>query len=240
MALPRLISTRSVTPMKPERQDLAAAIDAWREANRTLTAINTAITTADDVWYAARATRTRAEAAVETAKQEAAEHLTASALGNAGTPPTSVRAARAALVAADDDVDAAKAALDALRARQTEAEMQAAFKNSLREDAARAVIRASTEAAELVARIEYLLRELTVAGNALRYLEGMRALNVSQPGLPDYSGNTAADIVIDRLRTPADRWIDLRNDPALADRRFSAWFAALLDDANASLPSAAR
>ena len=65
---------------------------------------------------AARRAVEAADEAIETAKSNAARHLTDVARGTAGVPPQTIREARAAAIEAADHLDSCLAAAEALRA----------------------------------------------------------------------------------------------------------------------------
>jgi hypothetical protein len=243
MAFAPRLATSTIPPrppasLSPERQELATAIEGWRTSRIELDAIDRAIATAFDATLVARAARDAAEADIGVAKDDAAAHLTAVALGTAGPAPRTIREARAALTDAQDAMAAAEAALAALKARHRAAADALGVREHRRERAARAVVLAAPETAVLLATVERLQRELVEKGAALVFLRDRNVLDVGMPGLPNYRGNTGADVALLRLESPISTWRGphLGLDPAGA-RPWEVALSALLLDAAASLPS---
>ena len=77
-----------------------------------------AVATADDEVSLARRAVEAADEDVETAKADAARHLTDVARGTAGVPPQTIREARAAAIEAADHLDACLVAREALKAEK--------------------------------------------------------------------------------------------------------------------------
>ncbi len=83
-----------VVSCSPEREFLAVAIDQHRKLTAAVSALRAAKKTASDALFgpgSARAKVDAAEAAVNTAKSAATQHLIDVAMGNAGPAPLSVK-----------------------------------------------------------------------------------------------------------------------------------------------------
>jgi hypothetical protein len=237
-AFPRLAAVRQPPPpLSPDRAALAAAIDAWRTAQDEVAAITRAVDVARTAHSDARTKLDEAEAAVDAAKTAMADHLTDTAMGTHNAPPRTIKQSRTALIDAEDDADVAKAALDALKARLDTAQQHLANCTIDREQALRAMLKASPEVAALLAEVEKLQTELVSKGAALSFLWKNHALSLGMPGLASYQGDTAADLALMRLRSPPSSWHALHNDIVPArEAPYRAWLSALLTDASAPLP----
>ena len=127
MSRPNLKLAGEAPPRTPEREALAAAQERHAAAVDQLAAVRVAIERTEQARRDAKENIAKAEAAVETAKTDAAVHLTAVALGNAGPAPLSVKAARDNVVVAQDALDAAISAGGALAGQEKEAERELMF-----------------------------------------------------------------------------------------------------------------
>jgi hypothetical protein len=156
----------------PERAALAHAIAAAADVSGRGAALVKAAATADVEVRAARAAAETAAEAIETAKSNAARHLTDTALGTAGEAPQSIRAARAGAIEAADHLEACLAAREALRAELSSEESRPTLARLRVEDAAKAVIRVEMRqrALAVAERVAEMQRELVAAGSALQWL----------------------------------------------------------------------
>ena len=219
----------------PERATLAAAIVRTASADARKAALIKAVATADDEVRAARRAVEVADEAIETAKVNAARHLTDTALGTAGAPPQTIREARAAAIEAADHLDSCLAAREALRA-ETAGDND--LSGLLLRDAVRAVIRAEAagRAVALAAKVLELQRKLVEVGSGLQWLANADVLP-----RPD-SGQ------VDSFATTLQR-LEATNSWAMGPIKYAssfavpsggnAWaqaFEALKRDANAALP----
>jgi hypothetical protein len=163
----------------PERAALAHAIAAAASADARKAALAQAAQTADAEVRAARRAVEAAAEAIETAKANAARHLTDTALGTAGAAPQSIRQARAAAIEAADDLEACLAAREALQAEMADGNDWSTLRV---QDAAVAVLRAEMagRGVALAARVAEMQRQLVAAGSALEWLS--RAGAFREPG----------------------------------------------------------
>ena len=160
------ISSRS-----PERQALAAAIEASAQLSVEIEAIEGAHEGATQSVYAARHAVEDAEKAIEDAKTNAADFLTKKLLGTAGAAPLTIKQARAALQDAEDELVAAQAAREALRQKLSAMEKRPSFAESKIKECALAVIAAEAPIADFVARYERANCEFTDAARILQWFE---------------------------------------------------------------------
>ena len=225
-------------PSSPERAKLAEAIGN-RDARRAeLAAANSAVGKADAIWRAARQTHTEAATAAEDAKAGWAQHLMALATGTAGAAPLTIRAAREAAADAEAEEEAAKAALDAVRAHLENVQRFADLPERAVRESAAAVLRTSAPVAELIGEVQRLQRELVDKGLALLFLERCGALDLENVPVPGGSVSSPAKPAITRLQSPTSTWDELLKDPALSGAApWRAAFEALLADAHAPLPA---
>ena len=239
---------RSKPPPAPSlgtaaRAALAEAIAAHAEAEANLTAANAAANPASQaVWAATRAVE-EATTALAEAKTAAARHLTDVARGIAGEPPRSIKDARVALQDAEDTLEAAREARDALKVHLPEYEAREAFTKGRLRDAALAVLRAEAApmADALVAELTEAQRTVATKGAALEWLvrEGMiEASNVpAAPGSFNMVSNPAK-LALSRHRSPPQTWQLAHAEMTTAGP--APWQAALIAlqrDAAAELPT---
>ena len=147
----RLVDAAVSPPRTPERAELAAAQERHADAVRQLAANESAQQTTTEAIYAARDTVKAATAAIEEAKANAATHLTAVAMGNAGPAPTSVKAARVALQDAEDALEAALAARAELEQQHKDAEHEIEYAGMALGNAVANVVRDAPELRKLAA-----------------------------------------------------------------------------------------
>jgi hypothetical protein len=178
--------------------------------------------------------------AIETAKANAARHLTDTALGTAGAAPQSIRQARAAAIEAADDLEACLAARDALKAEMADDKGWSALQV---QDAAVAVLRAEMagRGVALAARVADMQRQLVAAGSGLEWLS--RAGAFREPG--GRHGEAADENIrhiVHRMELAPNQWT-MSTKPHAAPfaqptgaQRWQAAFEALKRDATAALP----
>jgi hypothetical protein len=233
----------------PERAALAHAIAAAADASARKAALVNAGATADAEVRAARRAVEAATEAIETAKSNAARHLTDVALGTAGEAPLSIRQARAAAIEAADHLEACLAAREALNAERVEGKGWSAENSRLDvEAAAVAVIRAEMAArgVALVAQVARLQRELVARGSALQWLSKAGVFPRSGRSDDNGYGEPAAD---ENIRHTVWRMESTPSQWAIADtlhaapfaiptggQRWAAAFEALKCDASTVLP----
>lgn len=238
MASPiRLISghPRAAAGTSPERAALAAALAVLRQREAEASALRSAVAAATETVWTSDSRRREALAAIETAKQAAADHAVATALGTTTTPPVSIKAARDRLAATDDEAEVAVATRDALKERHAAAESSATFARLTVDRAVSAVIGAAPEVVAAIAAAERAQREYVRTATAVLRLARSDALDLGR-WLPD--GRSPAQTVLDRISSPLASWSALLNDPALdGAAEWDRALAALLTDADAPLPT---
>jgi hypothetical protein len=224
----------------PARAALAEAIARRDEVAAEIAALRNSVEATTEIVQRTRTARDEAEAALQRAKQDAADHIVAQARGDAGPAPVSVREARAAFEAAGDEVESAEAALAELK-RQLDARQQFADLPERRvAEAAAAVLRESPEVAQLLSEVEALQAKLAERGSALAWLAKQGALSLANVDMPgSVSVLSPANLALTRLDSPATTW---RGLPGIAEGPlpWQAAFAALSRDANAPIPNGAR
>ena len=213
----------------PERVALAEAIAKRDERRAHIAATAAAIGNAEAAWRDAGLRRSAAEAGVASAKAEAVERLTAGQPGAATAAASTVKAARSAMTEADDDLEAAAAALDALRRRSDDLAQFSYLPEQRVAEAVSTVVRNSPAVAALVAEVAELQRKLADKGAALLFLAG----NLDMANNPDGTTN-ATKLALTRCQTPMTTWKALLSAGAVAP--WSEALAALAVDATAPLP----
>ena len=230
-------------PLSPLRRELAMEIARNRLLAERHAALVVACDAARESVWAGRVDVERAEGGVEAAKAAAATHLVDLANGTAGAAPVTIRAARAALVDAEDDLAAREAARVALDAQLAEAKHAPEFARQRLRDAALAVVR--EEAAEIaqrcVERVEQLQMQITKAGFELQWLFSAAVIpHDDGPGRAEYAKDSRVNMALSRLRSPVTSWNELHKHADL--RSDVAWAAAvdrLMLDATAPLAAIA-
>jgi hypothetical protein len=238
MARDRVAPSSPVPPApSPEREALASAIEVRDARRQTLAAMETAVSAATVEWRRARDARADAASAVERAKVEAADFLTAVAQGDAPAAPLTIRAARTALVDAEDEEGAARAALDTLTSRAANSPLRDPWipEEHVRKAVA-AVLMTAPGVAPLLAEVERLQLELADKGAALLFLANNHALDLAGIDLGTRTEPSPARIVVDRLQSPMATWTGLTSlGTSVAPWR--AALDALNNDAMADLPA---
>jgi predicted nucleic acid-binding Zn-ribbon protein len=159
-------------PRSPEREVLAAAIEKHSAAVRELDVTKQALRTAKDRIYQdgnQAEVVERAKAAVEDAKTNAAAHMTKTLLGNAGAAPVSVKEARRALQAAEDDLEALQAVEATLAKRVADCERDLAIAKRKLDEAIRDVVFSGPGIRKLLIEFDNLKRDLEIRGRALSW-----------------------------------------------------------------------
>lgn len=229
-----VMSLRRATAMTPERQRLAEAIAAHREAEAAHAALvaacdfdgpaSTAITQANEALNAA-------QAALEQAKQDAAAALVAAAMGAPNVPTMTAKKAREAVANGEDDLAAAIAVRDTLRGRIAPA-AKAVERAAWRVDGCvRAVLLAEAPIAALLAELDGHYRKITDLGRALCVLTGPNGIPRNGP-----DAYPEASYVWSLLTQPPMNWVMWQTlSPSAV-----AWetaMAALMTDATTPLPA---
>lgn len=224
-----------------ERTALAEAIAYVTELRAQLLATHTAIGTAQPaVWVAVEALDDAPEL-VERAKANAAIYLQQQARGLAPVPPQTIREARNLVADAQDEVDAARAAMTALEAERDNLQSRMPMAEEGVRRAARRVLHAEAEtvACALAAELAEMQCAMIALGDAVEWLAGAGAFTVvDRPGgsygRPE---DEAIRMTLNRLHSPPETWRGLtrtRPDPIAAG--WMAAFAMLQLDATAPLP----
>lgn len=144
MARPQLKAVGDAKSRSPERESLGKAIEAYEAVARQLTATQQAIVTATNDARDARGQVEASEAAIETAKHQAATFRTEQALGTAGAPPVSIKDARAAARAAEDELEAATTALAGLETQHKTLEGKRQFAEMILNQRLQSVLQSET------------------------------------------------------------------------------------------------
>jgi predicted RNase H-like nuclease (RuvC/YqgF family) len=206
-------------PRTPEREALAAAIARHNNAVREFDATERALRETKARIYhddnAAEAVE-KAKAAVESAKVNAAKHMTESLLGKAGEAPVSIQEARRALQNAEDELEALQAVKATLQARFTACESELDWAKRHLRDRVRDVVCSEPGIRNLLTKFEAAKKDLEQRHLDLRWfsrqfmipdeyknwdLEGIR--HEPQPdALSDLTAPWAA--AIERLAIDAD------------------------------------
>jgi hypothetical protein len=146
-------------PEEHPRAALAGAIE-WRDdRKRAISENERAIQVASARSSALFGAIDKAAAAVASAHENAADYIQEEALGRAGKRPQSPKEAREALVDAEEEHAAAKAARDKLEQRRSELQQSLAIAEMNVGDAIADVVQNSPELAGLLARHDRLERE---------------------------------------------------------------------------------
>jgi chromosome segregation ATPase len=168
---PHLVKTTEAEPERSlERVALASAIAVHAAAITRLVAVQRARDSTDADCRSLQRAVEQAEQNIELAKTNAAQYLTAKALGKAGPAPQTVQEARAAIVQANDDLEAARSARDALDVELETAGREVGQAKSSIEVAIREVIQGERPLHDLLERHDRLARELQDIRGALSTL----------------------------------------------------------------------
>lgn len=199
---PATTSSRS-----PERTALAAAIERHSTAEQRFAAVNQALEgSASAISVANRGVRD-AEAAIEQAKADAADHLAATMMGTAGAAPVSVKQARANLLDAEDKRDAAQAARGALEQEHKAAKQSLTIARMNLTDAVHAVVHADSATQALINAFNAAQRRYVDLRRAMESLDGhglpFRFFGTEE-SWPDLPGGTPWKQALIALETNAD------------------------------------
>jgi hypothetical protein len=141
-----------------ERQALAVAIDRRNLVQRELDATNKALAEMQDKRRDARRAVETAKSAVEDAKAAAATFLTATINGTAGDAPMSVKNARAALLEAEDNLEAQNSVETSLNAMKPALEDSLSLAKMSMKDKIAAVVGADPSLRKLLVEFEEMKR----------------------------------------------------------------------------------
>ncbi len=230
---------RKSADVSPERTALAAAIDAHGAHLAQRDGARRAEGLADEAVARARRAFTIAEDEAEHAQSNTAQFLIRQAMGVAGDPPRTLRQAQDAVADARSELDAAKAALEAIRVEVKR--LDTSWTEGKVRDAAKAVMRAecSTAAMAVGAEVVRLQTALVQAGQVLAFF--VKANAVPTIGAIGSMHGQAEDKLIQTamhrmLNSPPLTWDEIMQQRDTA-APWRAALAALETDANAPLPS---
>lgn len=225
----------------PERIALAEAIAAHAENEREYAALYAAAAWDGPACGAVRDAETEFEAAreaVERAKQDAVDTHVATSLGTAAPVAMTIKAARAAVVDAEDTLSAAKSARDALKLRLEEAEKYRHYPAERVTAAAQAVLATSPAIDAVVTDIARLQRELFDMAAQFHWLVRQKMISCERIKTGTYDSEMPlAEIVRSRLNSPPHTWHALAAEVAGA-RLWEDALSQLMRDAAAPLPTA--
>lgn len=171
------IMPKKVPDLSPARQALAEAIAAHAEARAEFHAMRDTIEfsgVAGQAVYKARAKLKTAQEDLEKAKAAEADRMTAAAMGRPVEAGLSIRAVRAAIADAEDELQSAEIARQRLRDMIPAAEQRFTWAEFTLRERARDVFRDEFAGRydEVMARIERLKLELVRAVDAANWLSG--------------------------------------------------------------------
>lgn len=243
MSRPRLalapLSLPAPAPTAPERAALAEAIAHRAECERVVAALEAAQNPGWDRCEEAQRALQAAGAALALAKADAANFAADEAVGRAPAHKPDVRAARAAMLDAEDALDLARSARAALTVRLDEARTEAAEAVGAARRAALEVLRGSPAIGAVVARLDAAQRDMMDAGAALGWLLHRKLVDTAPtPGESRYAAPTPAlaTLVHSRFTSPVETWRALAAEVPGAGP-WDAALAALERDANSELPA---
>ena len=155
----------------PEREALAAAIERQGNAVRNADATRRALSETRSRLSTAADAVTTAKAAIEIAKANTVADLTAMALGEAGKAPVTIKAARAELQAAEDDLEAQRAVQATLETRVAGCENE--LERSARQltERIRDVVRSEPEIRNLMTKFVAVKKDLDQRRRDLQWLD---------------------------------------------------------------------
>ena len=231
----------SAVAPSPERERLASAIAAKRADDAQRAALKQAYSEAERRVFRQRDVGEAAAAALEQAKSGQAAHLIAEASGRSEPAPVSIRAARAALTDAEDELAGFEAARAVLKDNLADAAQRPEYATTRVRAAALAVIRAEGQATAraLVDEVEQLQQQLIRRGEALRWLaREARAFPLGdRPGIDfDQVLDPRVAAVLKRAENLSRAWSNLWPDQAAGRAPWLDTLAALEADAAAALP----
>jgi len=232
--LVRLHAAATVPPQSAARGALAEAIAARDAANVRLSGLHGVADRATRNVRAAQEALDVAQGGVDAARAADGRAATDALLAGTATPPASLPAARAAMVACEDALAAATTARDALQAEIAELTAALPIRQMRVDDCAVAVLREEADAAvrALLAEIEALHKQVADRGLALQWLTDQRVVIAwgadAMPGVGELQS---------RFTMPPRTWI-LSQHPDRAPSRlvWEAALAALKIDAAAPVP----
>jgi hypothetical protein len=220
-------------PPSPERAALAEAIAARDAANVRLSGLHGVADRATRNVRAAQEALDVAQGGVDAARAADGRAATDALLAGAATPPASLPAARAAVVACEDALAAATTARDALQAETAELEGHAFYRDAKVHTAAIAVMRD-----EMAATTRALIVEIG-ANDARRADLGKALALLVRHGIIKAQGPDAMPGVLElQCRFDSMRTFPFFDRPG-ASRTAAAWeaaIAALEADAAAPVP----
>lgn len=236
----RLAEAGGTPPLSAERTALAEAIANVTELRAQFDGTTTAIGPAESVLWAAVEGLDAAPELVERAKANAAIYLQQQARGLAPELPQTIREARNQVADAQDAVDAARAAVTALKAETDRIKGRLPWAEEVVRCTARAVVHveAGATAFALAAELAAAQRIVVALGDTVEWLAGAGAFTMIEQHGGNY-GRPADDTVrmtLTRLQSSPHSWNALAPAQPSATAGWVAAFAALQLDATAPLP----
>jgi chromosome segregation ATPase len=149
---------KTAPPRSPEREALAAAIERHNNAVRNLDVTKRALDEARGRSLAEAVTKARAD--VETAKVNAAAHMTETLLGKAADAPVSIKEARRALQEVEDELEALHAIQATLEKRLQDCREEKDWAKQLLDRALRDVIKAEPPVRQLLTKFKAVQADL--------------------------------------------------------------------------------
>jgi hypothetical protein len=202
-------------PKIEPRIALRTAVQKHADLTQRIAELTKAVPKAESAVFAARTGVEQASAALEDVKREASSHHAAAALGTASGAAPSITKTRRALEAAQDELEAAKAASADLQKQHAATKQSVGIAEMQRNDALAAVIRSDPATQKLIKTFEQAQRQLA---------DLRRAVELVAWHFP-YA--TRLSLLSDRIDDAA---------PSGKRREWEAALAALQEDADATLP----
>lgn len=227
--------------LSAERRALAHAIDARTAAEAVHAEALAADSAAASALSAAQRAVNAATAAIEAARGEAAAAALAAARGGVAPPTAPARAARAALLDAEDSLAAAAAARDTLAVDLAEASRVLARAGGAVTNAVAAVVTAegASLADECAASLDRIQRALVSRGALLKWLIESGAVPTHTEHGQGFKEpiDESVRLIMSRLHSPSHYWRALEPERAGAAAALIEAATALAMDASAPLPA---
>lgn len=205
-----------------EREALRVAIATNTERRAQIAAAQTALSQATDAARSASAAWTQAVADAEAADAANAEYAIALARGTAGEKPLAPSEARAAVVGAEEAMQAAQRARTALQAAYDDITRYSRLPAERVDATAAAVLRADPATEAMLTRFDAVAAEFMALGHAVEFLISARVLE-----RPAAYREVTPDIArASRLDRPPIAWAGWQDREAQREH-YGRWFAAL-------------
>lgn len=158
------------------RVELAGSIERLADARAAAGSLDQVILETKEKLWAAQSIADATDARIAAAVELSAAHAVSVALGRGGTPPQTVQAARAEVIAAADEVSTIKATLAALEAMTGERAQQVRWRTIDVGKQAEQVVKFEPAIVSMLARHAELRDEFHRLDTALSFLAGSRLL----------------------------------------------------------------